>query len=720
MGTNIVRKTNRLSILSALLLAVPAAAWAETVADSTATLDEVEVIGKRNEELSGRTHGYTADSSNAAGKVKVPLKDTAQSVSVVTRQQIEDQRPASISQALNYSAGAFTGLVGAATRYDYVGMRGFNDNMTDNILIDGQKLLSDSNTYSAMQIDPYFIERIDMLKGPVSATYGRAAPGGAVAATTKRPLHDSYHEINVFGGTDKQRGASFDLTDNLTENGDVSYRLTGLAKASDSQNNSQKSRRFAVAPSLSWNITPDTNLLLQAYIQNDPDGGYHSGLPASGTISSHDGFKFSRSFSDSDPGDRFRRRQNIYSYQLHHRFNDRWTGTSKFRSAEVHTRNRQTWQTGWLDNQTLSRAAGNAAEHLKSFAFDNYLNGHFQTGSVQHNVLLGSDYQHRKTLADYSYDYTNVLPINVLNPVYGSGDYPYGQYASNRTLRLRQLGFYLQDQMQWRQWHFGAGIRRDEVDTSITDRDSGAVSSDWKGGKTTWRTSALYAFDNGISPYISYSTGFNPNTYSDADGKLLKPTESRQWEAGVKYQTPGSQNLYTLALYDLKQKNVANRVINGNYYIPSGTVKSKGVELEARTQITPEWFLQAALAYNRAEFADNVEGLNGHTPYQTPKWTASLWSNYRFKNGLDVSAGIRHINGIWADHANTVKVPAYTLVDLSARYQLGALNSALKGWQTSVSVNNVFDKRYVASCAGLTYCYYGEGRNVLANVSYRW
>lgn len=711
----------------AISLLLPLSAYADETQPAAQAkaveLETVNVISKRdNKNLIGRTYGYQATESNTATKTQIPLNQTARSVSVITRQQIEDQRPATISESLNYSAGAFTGLVGAATRYDYVAMRGFNENMTDNILVDGQKLLSDSNTYSSMQIDPYFIERVDMLKGPASAVYGRATPGGVVAATTKRPLHDSYHEINLFGGSREHLGVSFDLTDNLNESGSAAYRLTGLFKRSDSQNEGHKSQRFAIMPSVSWNITPDTHLLLQSYIQNDPDAGYHSGLPAEGMVYPKNGFTFPRSFSDSEPSDYFKRRQNLYSYQLTHQLNPNWQIQSKFRYAEVHTRNQQTWNLGWADDQNLARSGGKTVEHLRSYAGDNHIKGHFETGALKHELIAGVDYQQRKTTADAAYNFSSIPLLNVYQPVYSSSQPVFNDYASNQTYRLKQLGIYLQDQIRLGNWIVNGGLRHDRVDTTATDNNSGSVSK-WKGGKTTWQTSALYAFENGISPYLSYSTGFNPNTYVDQSGNLLEPTTSRQWETGIKYQPAGTLDLYTLSVYDLRQDNVANRVINGNYYIPAGRIKSRGVELEAKSQITPNWFLQGALTYNHVRFADNSGAeaeLNGKTPYQAPKWMASLWTNYKFDTGLNVHAGIRHINGIWADHRNTVKLPSYTLVDLGVRYDLGRLVPSLQGLQTSISVNNLFNRRYVSSCAGIDYCYYGEGRNVLANVSYRW
>lgn len=708
-----------------------------TETNSSGELEAVEVIGEIDKDnLFGRTEGYSATRTVAVGRVNAALNETAQSVSVVTRQQIEDQHPESISQALKYSTGAVTDLVGAATRYDYIGLRGFTDNATDNTMIDGLKLLSDSNTYSSMQIDPYFIERIDMIKGSVSSDFGRAVPGGIVSATTKTPLHDeAFHEISFTIGTNQQRRVGFDLTDTLDADGNIAYRLTGLHKASDSQNDGQESKRYALAPSLSWDIAPQTNLLLQAYLQKDPEGGYHSGLPAKGMITDNNGFKFPTSFSDSEPTDKFERDQKIIGYQFSHLFNDDVMFQSKFRYADVKVNSRQTWHTGWVtedpttgnplpsDMLVLGRMGGKSDEHLKSFVLDNNIQWGFVTGALSHTLVAGVDYQERETDVEASYEY-GVSPIlDVRNPVYDNTNYAYGQSPSDRTYSLQQLGIYLNDSIQLDNWHFKLGTRFDKVKNSTLDNPTN-FESKWDGDKITGRLSALYAFENGISPYITYSTGFNPNTYNDQKGNLLKPTTSKQLELGVKYQPAGTNNLYSVALYDIEQKNTANRVINGNYYTPSGTRTSKGVEFEARTYLSDNWFVQGALNVNRPEISENKGPeaiLNGNTPAQAPKWNASIWTNYRFNDSFDASLGIRHIGDQWADSLNTTEVPSYTVVDLGARWDIGASYASLDGLSLGVSISNLFDNEYVTSCYNSTnYCYYGEERKINATLTYQW
>ncbi|KAB0558197.1 TonB-dependent receptor plug domain-containing protein, partial [Pseudomonas palleroniana] len=208
-------------------------------------------------------------------------------------------------------------------RYDYVAMRGFNDGSVDNIYLDGLKSMGDSGTYSSMQVDPYFLERVDILKGPSSVLYGRSSPGGLVALTSKKPQYEAYHQIQATVGTQGQRGMGFDFTGPVDDDKRITYRLIGLADTSDTQFDHNKEKRFALAPTVNIDFSEDTSLTLQAYLQHDPDGGYHGGMPADGTLHQRNGRRISESFFEGEPGvDGYERDQQSFGYQFEHRFND--------------------------------------------------------------------------------------------------------------------------------------------------------------------------------------------------------------------------------------------------------------------------------------------------------------------------------------------------------------------------------------------------------------
>lgn len=204
-------------------------------AGSTLELPTTDIKGFALGNALGSMEGYNATHSQVATKTSTALRETSQSVSVVTREQMDDQGAQTVSQAMRYTPGVLTNPYGATHRYDYVAMRGFNDGSVDNIYLDGLKSMGDSGTYSSMQVDPYFLERVDILKGPSSVLYGRSSPGGLVALTSKKPQYEAYHQIQATVGTQGQRGMGFDFTGPVDDDKRITYRLIGLADTSDTQ-----------------------------------------------------------------------------------------------------------------------------------------------------------------------------------------------------------------------------------------------------------------------------------------------------------------------------------------------------------------------------------------------------------------------------------------------------------------------------------------------------
>jgi len=173
-----------------------------------------------------------------------------------------------------------------------------------------------------------------------------------------------------------------------------------------------------------------------------------------------------------------------------------------------------------------------------------------------------------------------------------------------------------------------------------------------------------------------------------------------------------------VAVYDLTQKDVANRDVLTATYTPSGKVHSQGIELEAHNQLTPRLSTVASYTLNHLRFKESVDGNDGHTPYVTPNSMAALWGHYQFDYGLSAGAGVRYIGKQWADNENTTRVPSVTLFDASVRADLGVWNSSLKGAWVQVNANNLTDRTYVAGCYGTGYCYWGAERSVMATVGY--
>ena len=319
-------------------------------AEAALALPDTDIRGFTLGNALGSMEGYNATHSQVATKSSLALVETSQSVSVVTRQQIDDQGSQTVAQAMRYTPGVMTSPYGATHRYDYVAMRGFNDGSVDNIYVDGLKSMGDNGTYSTMQVDPYFLERIDVLKGPSSVLYGRSSPGGLVALTTKKPVFTAFHQVQASVGTQGQRGLGFDTSGPLDADKRIAYRLTGLADASETQFDHNKEERYAIAPSLSIDFSEDTSLTLQAYLQHDPNGGYHGGNPADGMLSKRNGVRLSDHFFEGEPGiDNYERTQQSFSYQFEHRFNDVFTARQNFRYQDSDVSMDQVYSAGWAD-----------------------------------------------------------------------------------------------------------------------------------------------------------------------------------------------------------------------------------------------------------------------------------------------------------------------------------------------------------------------------------
>ncbi len=695
----------------------------------------------------GSMEGYNATHSSVATKTSMPLVRTSQSVSVVTREQIEDQGSQTISEAIRYAPGVVTNPYGATKRYDYVAMRGFNDGSVDNIIVDGLKSMSDAGTFSSLQVDPYFIERIDVLKGPSSVLYGRSNPGGLVALTTKRPEFEDRRSVELSAGSNDFKSIGFDFTGPLTDK--VAYRLVGIAKDGDSQFDHVEETRYTLMPSVAINFDEDTSLNLYAYLQSDPQGGYHGGLPASGTLYPHtNGQRIPNSFFEGEPSlDTAKREQQMFGYEFQHRLNDVWSVRQNFRYLDSEHTQEQIYAWGYdiytPNPNELYRQYTGAEEALHSWIIDNMVQAEFMTGAAMHTLVAGVDYQRIKNVVDWYYGSPG--NIDPFNPVYGNDEVayfpPFDRYSYLR--RKEQTGAYIQDLVEVGRWNLSLGLRNDWFDISETNRldefsrTTGALvrpsgtENSLRDRKLTGRAGALYQFDNGIAPYISYSESFNPSTYSDAAGSLIEPSEGTQWELGVKYQPVGTDDLYTASVFHIAQENVATKQANEDFYRKAGEVESRGIELEGRVQLSDNLRLLGSYTFTEVEYsksyfnqaADGVtRDVRGNTPTQSPEHMASLWADYRFTGsgftGLRAGLGVRYMGKSWADAENTVHVPSYTLYDASLSYDLAQVG--LKGTEVRLNANNLTDESYVASCGSLNFCYYGAERNVTATISHEF
>ncbi|CAI1732623.1 Ferric hydroxamate uptake [Serratia quinivorans] len=683
------------------------------------TLTVVGSSQPQQESAWGPVGTYVAKHSATGTKTDTPIEKTPQSISVVTREEMDMRQPETVKGALAYSPGVMVGNRGASTAYDAVNIRGFSSVGT-NMYLDGLKLQDDN--YSIYQIDPYFLERAEVLRGPSSVLYGKSNPGGVVALVSKRPTTETLREVQFKMGTDNLFQTGFDFGGAVDDDGVYSYRLTGLARDEDQQQVGEKSKRYAIAPSFSWRPDDRTSLTFLSSFQDDPDLGFYGWLPKEGTVQNGINGKLPTSFNDGEPGyNNISRKQQMVGYAFEHGFDDVWTVRQNLRYSKMDLDYRSIYGQGISPTNPaeLTRGVMNSKEHLSSFAVDTQAQAKFATGLVNHTLLMGVDYMRMRN--DVVYQYGTASPLNVVAPQYGNQSYTITGGAS-QVNRQEQTGLYVQDQAEWNQWVLTMGGRYDWSDTNSTNRLNQNSVSKQKDNEFTGRAGLNYVFDNGIAPYVSYSESFEPTSGTDFGGNTFAASKGKQYEAGVKYAPKDRPITASMAIYQLTKTN--NKVADPNNKFASiqgGEIRSRGVELEAKAALSANLNLLGSYTYTDAEYSKDTT-LQGNTPAAIPKHMASLWADYTFHetaiSGLTLGSGVRYVGSSYGDEANTFKVKDYTVVDAAIKYDLARFN--LPGSSIGINVNNLFNKEYVSSCFATYGCYWGAERQVVATATFRF
>jgi len=703
------------------------AADAKTNASTHAkTLSKINVTAQS-------TTGYVESDGSAATKTDTPLIETPQSISIVTRQQIDNQQPQSLNEALRYSPGVVPETQGTASNFwgaSSLQLRGF----TPGVFLDG--LQDDSSTND--MVDPYFYQSVEVLSGPPSVLYGQASPGGIIDVVSKQPTATPLHEVTFGLGNYDRFQAGFDFGGPLDQDGHWLYRLTGIGLTQDTQTSWIKHKRYGIAPALTWHPDENTSLTLLANFTYSPDMGDYSTSPAVGSVLFSPLGKLSANFNPGDPSfNKTEQRMGMLGYQFEHHFNDVWTFQQNARFTDNRNEANMIWPDGLeADGETLDRYAFVRHMSARSYLIDNRLTAQFDLGAIQNTMLLGVSYSRFNENWVYGSSF-NVPPINIFDPVYGppiQGPDPstFSAYVDHAS----QIGTYLQDQMSLDHWRLLLGVRQDWVKTNQTSNDPSLAIPNQPSNKFTWRTGLVYVFDNGVAPYVSYATSFQPQFGSiTTSGAPASPTTGEQYEAGVKFQPPGSNSLLTAAIYNLTEQNVPEAdPLNPGFVTQIGEIRSRGLELSDRTALSSNLNLIASYAYTDSRYTrtptvdTGYNGISaavqGNYQYGVPKQSASLWLDYTMHGqvlqGLGMSAGVRYVGSSYGDDVNSFKVPAFTLLDAALRYDAGAIDPALHGLKLQLNLSNLLDKTYVSACTSSATCNFGVRRTLYASATYDW
>ncbi len=696
--------------------------------------------------------GYVATQTTTGSKSDTPLREIPQSVSVVGAEQIRDQGAQTWQETLRYVPGVIADGYGLDSRSDAAFVRGTEAAE----FLDGLKRTFNYYVYT-YKIDPYFMERIEVLRGPPSVLYGQAPVGGIINSVSKRPQEQEYREVTVEYGTFDFKQVKTDMTGKLTDDGKWSYRVVGALRDADTQVDYVPNDHMALSPSITYKPTSSTSVTLLGHFQNDDSGSTQQFLPHQGTRKpGPSGFiPFDRFIGE--PGfDRYDTDVKSGSLFVDHKFDETFRLRSNARYTDVHNvydsyypaffYGRQGPGTGmgpltdpyfpYSDPQqeTMRRAKAVGFSDSETWSTDTNLEAKFDTGALRHKVIGGVDYSKFKS-SQVSGEAISLNPFNVYHPVYGQpetlglpiydpdtgeiigynpvSEVPIG-YVDDQT--ITQTGIYVQDQLRLGNWIAVVGARHDwlhQDSSSFYPLDAFVDEVDQKNEATTYRAGLMYEFSFGLTPYISYAESFVPVIGRKLGGGVFDPQLGTMYEVGFKYQPPGASFVINSAVYDLTE---SNRLAEGppGFSIQTGEINIRGFEIEAIGNVTQNLKLIGAYSFTDAEYVGGDQ--KGFRIESVPEHLASLWALYSFDNpllkGWSVGGGVRYI-GSSMDGYDTLKTGAVGLVDASLAYDAG-------DWRWSLNATNLEDKEYLSTCLSRGDCFVGSRRTVTTGLTYRF
>lgn len=641
-------------------------------------------------------------------KTDTPIVETPRSVSVVTQQQMQDRDVRTVADALQYTPGV-SANGGNDNRGDWLKIRGFEPR----IYLDGMQ--SFFGYYNNVRPEPFLLSSIEVLKGPSALQFGNGPVGGIINQTSKLPDAEAPNIVELTFGTQNLFQAGIDYN-GASPDGKLLYRLVGMARSADGYVDFSNDDAQAFAPSVTWQPTENTSLTLLATYQKNKTSPYIQFLSPYGTLWSAEAY----ANGDFLPSDVFIGEPEFNYYNgerksvslfADHKFNEIWSVNGSFRYTQSALDYAQFWwgydnfETGRYNaDGTINRSGELAHNDSHASIGDLHATADFDLAGASHKALFGVS----ATSSRHNYDYYSATITDTLdpfNPVYdGADSIVLGSFNDLPVIRFKQRSLYAQDQMTFvDRLHVDLGVRYDWIETTGESWDTSDAQV-LKDEKPSFSAGLLYAFDNGFAPYVSYSESLYQEAFgTDASGKAFDPTRGTQYEAGIKYQPPGMNALFTAAAFEITKSNILETdPTNPNFSIQSGEAKSRGVEFGAQG----EW---QGLTFDLAYTHLNTEDADGASLAGVPDDAASAWLQYAFAgplDGFEAGAGVRYVG---TTVSGGVTTPSVTLYDAMVAYT----------WDTyrlSVAGRNLADKTYTVNCSAYT-CYYGDPRTVSVSLT---
>ncbi|GAA0477587.1 TonB-dependent siderophore receptor [Parasphingorhabdus litoris] len=701
---------------------MPSAAFAQNDDDTrNDTTDDEDVII-----VTGQLSDF------GALKSATPIVETARSVTIETEEQFRDKGALTLDDVLNYVPGVVGDTFGFATRGDFPQVRGFDAAEYR----DGQQVLF--GFYNNTRSDVYVLEQVEVLKGPASVLYGKGTPGGIVNAVSKLAGPDKQSEVVFDVGTFDRYQAAADLNAELADN--LFVRFVGLYRNADTQINFVNDDAVVVMPSITYDDGRTRLTAMLEYVDRDSDTAQQF-LPLTGTgcVSSDvkitpaavcvnaTGDQVELDTYLGDPAlNRYNTNSTLVSLLASHAFTENFSvdGIFRYKDADVDYRQSYIDFLGEFGPPRVDANGDGGRTFIRSdafseqAAFDLRARWAFNTGPVEHELFAGFAYQNVTTGNQFISRSDPVTrrfgAINIYNPVYGN--VPTDLFDDANLIDIgdtetNDYGLYLNNQMSIGDLKLNFGLRYDDSKTE----SRGNVQKD---DAVSFSAGALYAFENGISPYVSFADSFEPVIGTDGlTNNPLKPREGKQWEAGLKYQPPGTQTYITLAYFDIEESNLPNpsSLINQPDSQQEGVGTVKGFELQAQTTLG-DWYLEFNGSILDTETADGV-------PFASiPEEQASAWVQYQPSMGLwdgfKLGFGLRYVgdnesNGTGAVGPIRVVTDGNILGDFLLGYET-------EHWDVTFNVRNITNERYFSTCLARGDCFVAEERTAVVRVGYKF
>ncbi|MEC3909996.1 TonB-dependent siderophore receptor [Sphingobium sp. CR2-8] len=647
----------------------------------------------------------------AGTKTETPLIETPQPITVITADQYLSQGAISISDTVKYGASVLANPYGRDTRVDGFNIRGidalqFRDGMRDIF-----------SYYASITSDPYNFDRVEIVRGPASVLYGQGSIGGLVNLVSKTPDFRTRGEVNLVYGSYDRKEVLGDVNVALADN--LAVRFVGRARDADTYVDHVPDDRVMFAPSIRWQPTPDTDVVLTGLYQEDDTGSTSQFLPIVGTFRpnpANPGGKLDPYMFVGKAGwDRYDGRSLQGGGSITHSFSDNVRISLKARYidsdlaynthyADSYTNPTDPFAVYGTNGRTIGLYADSSDARMNVFSTDNNLQFTFNTGAnIEHKFLVGVDYSWNKVGKRYATTALEVVDLydidyDALNTYNSSGPFTYESQ--------KQLGVYMQDQIRFfDRVSVVLGARRDHV-TGSRGQDDNA---------TTFRAGIIGELGAGFSPFFSYTESFLPVAGSlmgpgGVIGDPYRPQTGTQFEAGMKWQ-PEPSTLVTVTAFHIKERNRVLYLAN-NATTQSGELTTKGIEVEASHTMPGDFELLVNYGYNKLK-----SEVNTSLDYM-PRHTASIWSSKSFGVADDaqlrLGAGVVYsgksisTSAIWS-----IVTPSRTTVDALAEINWHS-------WRFALNATNLLNNQYYASCLARGDCFVGAPRNVMGTVGFRF